>query len=303
MKFATVKFNERPDPKLRGLELPSRMQLLFSKLRTTLCSREDVNVIQKRKCFISNCSLESRRDQLGEEEEEEEVSDDVAVAVGLAWLGKIVYLEQHISSHSSLGRARTDGRTDGRTPGRTNDGGARHHQSRPSSSSSSSSSSPILFLSSPDRPTADRPESGLGSARAIPPQQPPPQTPELHSYFAEWMMTMRPTTTTTTKAAGTSFPSPVRMELAQCGLILRPYPSLRRVRPRRARPFADPFEPCLPCERARIDGWINRDPREEALSENEEEWRKGGGSNKKQLTQHCENLGDDHGPWISKKPM
>ena len=54
------------------------------------------------------------------------------------------------------------------------------------------------------------------------------------------------------------------------------------VRPRRARPFADPFEPCLPCERARIDGWINRDPREEALSENEEEWRKGGGSNKKQ---------------------
>ena len=66
------------------------MQLLFSKLRTTLCSREDVNVIQKRKCFISNCSLESRRDQTGEELE---VSDG-DVALGLAWLGEIVYLEQ-----------------------------------------------------------------------------------------------------------------------------------------------------------------------------------------------------------------
>ena len=49
-----------------------------------------------------------------EEDEEEEVPDDVAV--GLAWLGKIVYLEQHISSHSSSpGRRRSVGRRGERT--------------------------------------------------------------------------------------------------------------------------------------------------------------------------------------------
>ena len=49
-----------------------------------------MKVMQKEKAFISNCSLESRRDQTGEELE---VSDG-DVALGLAWLGEIVYLEQ-----------------------------------------------------------------------------------------------------------------------------------------------------------------------------------------------------------------
>ena len=153
-----------------------------------------------------------------EEDEEEEVSDDVAV--GLAWLGKIVYLEQHISSHSSSpGRRRSVGRRGERTA----EGHGIINQDF------------LLLLRSsffPPRPT-DRAGTALGWDPRVP-QQPP----ELHSYFAEWMMTMR--RRTATKAVGT--------ESAQCGLIrgaVASPTSLRpRLRPRQGCPFlANPFEP------------------------------------------------------------
>ena len=155
-----------------------------------------------------------------EEDEEEEVSDDVAV--GLAWLGKIVYLEQHISSHSS-----SPGRRRSRSDVAANE---RRRGTASSIKTSSSSSDPLSFL--PDR-TTDRAGTALGWDPRVP-QQPP----ELHSYFAEWMMTMR--RRTATKAVGA--------ESAQCGLIrgaVASPTSLRpRLRPRQGCPFlANPFEP------------------------------------------------------------
>ena len=55
-------------------------------------------------------------------------------------------------------------------------------------------------------------------------------------------------------------------------------------------------------ERGRQDRWMDQ-PRAEALSENEEEWRKGGGSNKEQPTQYCGNEEIIMWLWIPNKSM